>query len=106
MTSAFERPETVHSAEEREWMLEQMQAVKNGFYAAAQRIGNHPFVEFAGLLHEYIEACRVAHAAGIDFTQCNSHSGVALPLHNHQVDYINEKLGCIFTGRSVMSQTR
>lgn len=96
-------PEPLHSAEERERMLAQMQSVKDGFYAAAVRIGNHPFLEFAGVLHEYIEACRTAHFAGIDFTQCNAHSGVNLPLHGHQVDYINEKLSCIFTGRSVMN---
>jgi len=95
-------PDTVHGSAERERMLEQMVAANDAFYAAARRIGNHPFIEFSGLLHEYIEACRSAHSAGIDFTQCNTHSGVNLPLHDHQVDYINEKLSCIFTGRSVM----
>lgn len=80
-----------------------MQQAADAFYRSAIRIGNHPFIEFAGLMNEYVSACRNAAAEGIDFTSCNTHSGQELPLHLHQVDYINEKLECIFTGRSVMS---
>lgn len=83
--------------------IQAMQCVVNAFYRDAVRIGNHPFIEFAGLMNEYISACREASAHGIDFTSCNVHSGHPLPLHAHQVDYINEKLECIFTGRSVVS---
>ena len=88
---------------ERQKMLEAMQAAANGFYAKAVHIGNHPFIEFAGLMNEYITACRGAAEKGVDFSMCSVHSGRTLPLHPHQVDYINEKLECIFTGRSVMS---
>ena len=83
--------------------IQAMQETANAFYREAVRIGNHPFIEFAGLMNEYITACREATAAGIDFTNCNTHTGQCLPLHAHQVDYINEKLECIFTGRSVVS---
>lgn len=83
-------------------VLQQMRIVSRGFYAQAIAIGNHPFIEFTGLMNQYIRACEQAAAAGIDFTQCNTHSGQDLPLLGHQVDYINEKLECIFTGRSVM----
>lgn len=92
------------TAEEREVMLEQMRIASSHFYQAAIRIGNHPFIEFTGLMNEYIGACRNAHAAGIDFTDCNTHTGSDLPLQVFQINYINEKLECIFTGRSVMQK--
>jgi hypothetical protein len=94
----------VYSADERRMMLAQMELASAQFYRAATRIGNHPFIEFTGLMNEYIKTCRAAHDKGIDFTQCNKHAGNHLPMVPHQVDYVNEKLECIFTGRSVMSE--
>jgi hypothetical protein len=91
------------NAQEREQMLQQMREASNVFYKHAFYIGNHPFIEFNGLINEYINACEYAHRAGIDFTDCNTHSGNELPLHDTQISYINEKLECIFTGRSVMN---
>ena len=88
---------------ERATALLQMRDAADAFYSAATRIGNHPFIEFTGLMNEYIKACQSAHARGIDFSECNTHSGQDLPLENFEVAYINEKLECIFTGRSVMS---
>lgn len=82
--------------------IDQMARASNAFYGAAVHIGNHPFIEFTGLMNEYIQACRDAHAMGVDFSDCNTHSGTELPLPSFRVDYINEKLECIFTGRSVM----
>ena len=93
-----------HTREQHDEMIAAMRAVSNAFYAAAVRIGNHPFIEFTGLMNEYIDACRDASAQGIDFTQCNTHTGQHLPLKSFQVDYINEKLECIFTGRSVVNR--
>lgn len=86
--------------------IEAMQQAANDFYRSAVHIGNHPFIEFAGLMNEYIAACRDAASKGIDFTQCNTHTGQQLPLHGHQVNYINEKLECIFTGRSVIAEAQ
>lgn len=83
--------------------IETMQQAANDFYRSAVHIGNHPFIEFAGLMKEYINAFREAASQGIDSTQCNTHTGQKLPLHVYLVDYINEKLECIFTGRSVMA---
>jgi len=88
---------------ERETALAKMSAASKCFYTCATEIGNHPFIEFTGLMNEYITACHMAHAQGIDFTECNTHTGQDLPLQSFQVAYINEKLECIFTGRSVMS---
>src|SRR5579859_3049449 len=93
---------TVYTKDERESMLVMMRAVSSSFYSAACHIGNHPFIEFTGLMNEYIKVCQEAHDNGIDFTQFNTHSGQELPMKPHHINYINEKLECIFTGRSVM----
>jgi hypothetical protein len=93
----------MYNRSERQLMLAQMRATASAFYASATRIGNHSFIEFTGLMNEYIKVCSDAHQNGVDFTECNAHGGHPLPMAAHQVDYVNEKLGCIFAGRSVMS---
>lgn len=92
--------------EEREKALKEMQAASDEFYHKAQRIGNHPFIEFTGLINEYIKLCENAHEQGIDFSECNTHNGMNLPMESFQVSYINEKLECIFTGRSSLSSQK
>lgn len=87
---------------EREDALIKMTQASDSFYRAAVSIRNHPFIEFAGLMNEYIAACRAAHTSGIDFTECNAHSGRTLPLKPMMSDYINEKLGCIFSGSKIL----
>jgi hypothetical protein len=87
---------------EQQECLRNMRAASAAFYEAACKINNHPFIEFTGLMNEYIKACDLAHKAGIDFSECSVHSGYELPLRPYQVDYINEKLECIFAGRSVV----
>ena len=79
--------------------LNSMRATSALFYANAVRIGNHPFIEFCGLMNEYIKACEIAHKSGIDFSECSAHSGQPLPMKSYMIDYVNEKLNCIFTGR-------
>jgi hypothetical protein len=95
MNEQLEEPYT-YSAEQREAMLEKMQQASHAFYYAATRIGNHAFIEFCGLMNEYIKLCHEAHEQGIDFTLLNVHSGRPLPMKPHHADYIGEKLGCIF----------
>jgi hypothetical protein len=72
------------------------------FYAAATSIANHPFIEFAGLMNEYTLACQRAHDRGIDFSECNQHSGLVQPLHQTMSAHINQKLPCIFSGAKVL----
>jgi hypothetical protein len=88
---------------EREVALQKMRSASSAFYAAAVQTGCHPFIEFTGLMNEYIKCCEQAHKAGLDFTRCNTHSGHELPMKSFEIDYVNEKLECIFTGRSVMT---
>jgi hypothetical protein len=87
-------------------IVTQMKATSRRFYAQATHIGNHPFIEFTGLLNEYIQCCESALAKGIDFTECNAHTGAQLPMQSHEVLYVNEKLECIFAGRSVLAERR
>ena len=87
---------------EREAAIVRMQDASSRFYVDAVQIGNHPWIEFCGLMNEYIKVCCNAHKAGIDFTECNVHSGQSLPMKSFQVEYVNEKLSRIFTGRSAL----
>jgi len=84
---------------EREHALHKMEQTVDRFYGAAVNIGNHPFIEFAGVMTAYVKSCRNAHEQGIDFSECNRHVGSALPMEGFEVDYLNEKLDCIFGGR-------
>jgi hypothetical protein len=79
-----------------EHKIMQMRQVSNKFYWAAFRIGNHAFIEFTGLMNDYINACADALRDGVDFTQCNVHTGAHLPLASHQREYVSEKLTCIY----------
>lgn len=84
------------TVEEQEEMLRQMKEISSAFYGPATRVGNHAFIEFCGLMNEYIQICRNTMKHEIDFTTCNKHSGVALIPADHQVDYLVEKFDCIF----------
>ena len=84
------------SVQEREEMLVRMEAASMAFYMDARKIGVHAFIEFTGLLNEFVAACREAHRNGLDFTQADRHGRGPLALHGHQLDYIAEKLGCIY----------
>ena len=92
----MKHPEPSFTTEERAVMLTMMSDASNRFYAATTRIGCHPFIEFCGLMNEYIKICHRAHADGLDFNLCSEHTGVALPMEDYEAKYLGEKLGCIF----------
>ncbi len=81
---------------EREVCLHRMRAASSQFYLAATNSRNHAFVEFCGLMNEYIKVCEDAHRRGEDFTDFNAHLGQHLPVAPHQLQYINEKMECIY----------
>lgn len=78
-------------------MISKMQAAANAFYPAAANTGHHAFIEFTGLMNEYIKLCEEALRQGIDFTATTIHgSGKALPMQSYHRDYLQEKLQCIY----------
>lgn len=96
MKGSLRRNEPVYNKAERDESLKRMREVAKQFYAGAVQTRNHPFIEFAGLLNEYITICERASDAGVDFTQANRHSGEALPIETYHAGYVGEKLGCIY----------
>lgn len=92
----------MHTEAELKAILDNMRDISGRFYASAVHVGNHPFIEFCGLMNEYIECCRDAMKDGIDFTDCNTHTGRPLPINSIRMKYLNEKLECIFNGAIVL----
>jgi len=78
--------------------ISKMEATTNVFYMMAQQAGVHTFIEFCGFMNEYIQLCRDALAADIDFTMINAHNGstIKMPFFEYRVNYLGEKFGCIF----------
>lgn len=86
-----------YSKVELESMLIGMRAASSAFYNDARTVGCHPFIEFTGLMNEYIDMCESALSEGIDFTETSIHgSGKPLPMREHHRRYLNEKLECIY----------
>ena len=76
-----------------------MQGIVNAFYRAAVFTNCHAFLEFAGIMEEFLKVCRHNLERGIDFRDCHEHSGIELHLEPWHLNYINQKLRCIFGGR-------
>lgn len=85
-----------YTPEERQQALDWMRQVSKTFYALATQGKAHAFIEFTGLMNEFLQMCERAHAAGQDFTQANTHSGQALPMETYNAAYLAEKLNCIY----------
>lgn len=86
-----------HSKEEAEAILEKMQMASSTFYAAAVKIGCHAFIEFTGLMNEYINVCRSMTEKGdLSWVMANTHTEVPLDMRAHHVHYLLEKLDCIY----------
>jgi hypothetical protein len=85
-----------YAATERRAMLAMMQATSDAFYAKAVHTGVHSFVEFAGLMNEFIKVCTVADNSGQDFVHSNTHCGSPLPFEHYHLGYLAEKLNCIY----------
>lgn len=98
--------EVLATAPDNSQMLVQMDAAADAFYRSAVGIGNHAFIEFTGLMKEYVNICRAAHEEGIDFSISNRHSGRHLKVEPFQLDYIVEKLDCIFGSQLTRNKER
>jgi hypothetical protein len=96
----------LYSQDELRTMVAKMEDASSVFYRMAQTAGCHTFIEFCGLMNKYIDVCRRAAEAGIDFTQTSIHGeGEPLPVYNHDVDYLAEKFACIF-GQTMASDPK
>lgn len=82
-----------YTDKELDKMLSEMRVASSTFYMAASRIGNHAFIEFTGLMTEYIKVCEKARDRGEDFTRANIHTGQPIP--SYMVAYFAEKMSCI-----------
>ena len=78
--------------------LLRMQAIINQFYREAVYANCHPFIEFAGLMEEYVKVCRHNLERGIDFRECHGHSNMQLQFESWHLNYLTQKWGCIFNG--------
>jgi len=90
------REERIHNDEELAEMINKMKRVSDAFYRPAANSGNHAFIEFTGLMNEYIAVCQNTMAKGRDFTACNTHVGQPLIAEEYQIRYLAEKFDCIF----------
>ena len=81
--------------EGRQAILARMRAASRTFYGAAFTSGCHAFVEFAGLMNEFIKLCEEAERAGIDWMHASGHVA-RLPFQPYNIEYLNTKLECIY----------
>jgi hypothetical protein len=82
--------------------LAAMKVAAGNFYNNAQLTNCHAFLEFTGLINEYIKLCEENLRAGNDFTKANIHTSSStelLKMSEHNVAYMNEKIRCIFQAR-------
>ena len=95
MKTNYQR-DRIHSDFELQTMINQMKLVSSSFYPQAQRTGNHAFIEFCGLMNEYIQMCDLTLHRNMDFTTCNVHTGNELQAQDFHIKYLAEKFECIF----------
>ncbi len=91
-----ELPDSPQTPEE---ILVAMKAASNNYYREAIATNCHTFIEFTGLMNEYIKICeRNLKQRGIDFTKTSVHCSdePRLQIEGWELDYINSKLQCIF----------
>jgi hypothetical protein len=89
-------PETKRRAAIIQDMKMLASATYNMFFKENMAGKCHAFMEFNGLLSKYIELCQAANEAGIDFTTANKHHAQALPVAEHDMEYLAEKIECMF----------
>ncbi|MEG4335427.1 hypothetical protein QUB40_26340 [Microcoleus sp. AT9_A2] len=93
------RKELPDSPQTPEEILKAMKAAANNYYREAIATNCHTFIEFTGLINEYIKICeRNLNQGGVDFTKTSVHcpGGPRLHVEDWELAYINDKLRCIF----------
>lgn len=91
---------TTYTQAELDDIVKNMEAVSERVYwhMFSSNIGGscHAMMEFCGLMSMYVKLCRAASRKGIQFPFINTHSGTAIPMELHDVEYLAEKFDCIF----------
>lgn len=81
-------------------VLERLYLLANNIYWAMFNAGvsshAHAVMEFCGLINEYLSMCSDALRNGVDFRECNIHSGRGLPMKPCHARFVGEKLACIY----------
>jgi hypothetical protein len=95
MSGETQKPQRPPLSQERredlELALTRMQSLSEMFYREAQYLGDHRFLEHAGLMNEMVKVYRLAlRDGGIDF-QMN-----AVSLREAEAHYLGEKVGCMW----------
>lgn len=86
-----------YTVEEAKVALAKMTAASSNFYAAATNTHCHAFIEFTGLMNEYIKICdRMTDEGDTSWMMANTHSGAPLKMEKYELDYLAEKLECIY----------
>jgi hypothetical protein len=85
-----------YDREELAEMVRKMRRVADGVYGPLAATGCHPFVEFCGLMQKYVDVCEACVEDEVQFPHATRHSGGVLPVETHDLEYLAEKLGCIF----------
>lgn len=83
----------------RQEMLRRMRIAKHVHWQLAIGTGCHGYIETNGPIGIYLGACERLEAAGARWVDANIH-GIPITLLEHEQEYMEEKLGCIF-GRKV-----
>ncbi|MEG4842478.1 hypothetical protein [Microcoleus sp. B9-D4] len=102
------RKELPDSPQTPEEILEAMKAAANNYYYEAIATNCHTFIEFTGLINEYIKICeRNFKQRGVDFTKTSVHfpGEPKLDIEGWELDYINDKLRCIFPDLKLVKET-
>lgn len=92
------RKKLPNSPQTPEEILEAMKAASHNYYREAIATNCHTFIEFTGLINEYIKICERNLKQGVDFTKTSVHcpDETKLEIEGWELDYINDKLRCIF----------
>lgn len=90
---ALDRP---YSIEDLLKICRKMDAVVEKIYPMMTSCEVHPFVEFNGLMREYVVICRILARSGVAFPFASNHGTMAVEVPDYTIEYMAEKLGCIF----------
>ena len=87
--------------------LKKMKEASRQFYLQAVRTECHAFIEFTGLMNEYIKICEEFQRQypDQDFRKCNIHNSQRLEFKPYHIAYFNEKLQCIYQARIQVKTT-